>query len=359
MKKTFAVLAVIALASSALTAEVTIHARGGGLFVPCANTGASGADCYSASMAPWGDAPRVGFTVTGNSDNVGFQVDINADGSVMNLGDNRKIWVKPIDMITVTIGSFHDNTLRGDAAFGSYNWIREYGAEIGEDAIFTRVSTTESEDDGSIVTGAGGQGFAVAVRPIDAVYVVAALTGIKGERLIDLGRNMQIAAGYTLDGIGQIRAQYKSNSAYVFGTETAGMVEVALKLTMVENLMVDFGFRTWTNHDVQDETKTVSLYGNYKLEALTLHAIAIYDLNEDDDGYNLGIGADYAFDGGFGISGDVRYTNAIKANAADEVITFLASVTKGFSNGSIGFGVQVKLADDTGYAIPVALEYWF
>ena len=128
---------------------------------------------------------------------------------------------------------------------------------------------------------------------------------------------------------------------------------------MVENLMVDFGFRAWTNYDVQYETKTISVYGNYKLEGLTLHALAIYDINEDADGYNFGIGADYAFARGFGIAGDVRYTNDVKADAADDVITFFAGLTKGFNNGEIGVGVQVKLADDTGYAIPVALEYWF
>lgn len=398
---------IFALVASVAFAEVSIGAWGRGLFIPVKNSGASGEDSTAINQASWGGAPRIGFTIAGNSDNVGFQVDMNADGGSINAGDQQKIWVKPMDMLTISIGNVYDDTLRGNAAFGSFNWSREYGTWTGEDVTFTRVSTanaflqtsdapelTYSSSGGDdytdalaawdtpanrakaaeIKNGSYGQGFVVSVAPIDALYAVVAFTGINGGLSENLMKNMQIAAGYTIDGIGQIRAQYKANhlgtvtitdsdevdddTVYDFD-ETVGMVEVAFKLTMVENLMVDFGFRMWTNEDVQGETKTLSLYGNYKMDALTLHLLTIYDLNEDDDGYNIGAGVDYDLGDGIGIAGDIRYSNDIKAGGDDALVTFFAGVTKGFSNGKIGTGLQIKSAKDTGYAIPVLMEYWF
>jgi len=390
---------IFALVASVAFAEVSIGAWGRGLFIPVKNSGASSEDSTAINQASWGGAPRIGFTIAGNSDNAGFQIDANADGGKMSLGDQQKIWVKPMDMLTISIGNVFDDTLRGNAAFGSFNWSREYGTWTGEDVTFTRVSTanafahddlpihyesTEGQSVDSVTpgrdikNGSYGQGFVVSVAPMDALYAVVAFTGItEGTLSENLMKNMQIAAGYTIDGIGQIRAQYKANFipetelefvdddganpnvTIEWDEETVGMVEVAFKLTMVENLMVDFGFRMWTNEDVQGETKTLSLYGNYKMDALTLHLLTIYDLNEDDDGYNIGAGVDYDLGDGIGIAGDIRYSNDIKAGGDDALVTFFAGVTKGFSNGKIGAGLQIKSAEDTGYAIPVLMEYWF
>jgi len=353
---------IFALVASVAFAEVSIGAWGRGLFVPVSNSGASDADSTATNKASWGGAPRIGFTIAGNSDNVGFQIDANGDGGKISTGDQQKIWVKPMDMLTISIGNVYDDTLRGNAAFGSFNWDRNMGTWTGEDVTFTRVSTAASDADGSdgysIQNGSYGQGFVVSVAPVEALYAVVAFTGLNDGLTENLPKNMQFAAGYTIDGIGQIRAQYKSNYIKALD-ETLGMVEAAFKLTMIENLMVDFGFRMWTNDDVQGETKTVSLYANYKMDALTVHGLAIYDLNKKDDGYNFAGGVDYDLGDGVAVAGDIRFTNDIKAGGKDAEVAFFAGVTKGFSNGKIGAGVQVKSAADTGYSIPVLLEYWF
>jgi len=388
MKKALAILMIFALVASVAVAEVSIGAWGRGLFVPVSNSGKSDEDSVAQNKASWGGAPRIGFTIAGNSDNVGFQIDANGDGGgKMSLGDQQKIWVKPMDMLTISIGNVYDDTLRGNAAFGSFNWDRAMGTWTGEDVTFTRVSTADSlteigisDTSMGLKHGSYGQGFVVSVAPVEALYAVVAFTGLNGGLTENLAKNMQIAAGYTIDGIGQIRAQYKSNYAgniilkdddgnvikddagndeVEFIDETLGMVEAAFKLTMVENLMVDFGFRMWTNEDFQGETKTVSLYANYKMDALTVHGLAIYDLNKKDDGYNFAGGVDYDLGDGVAVAGDIRFTNDIKAGGKDAEVAFFAGVTKGFSNGKIGAGVQVKSAADTGYSIPVLLEYWF
>lgn len=350
MKKALAILMILALVGSAAFAEITFGAWGRGVFVPVQNSGATDEDSTATNKASWGGAPRIGFTISGVSDNVGFQADMNVDGGKVSCGDQQKIWVKPVSMLTLTIGNAYDDTLRGNAAFGSFNWDRDMGTWTGEDVTFTRIATAAASK------GPYGQGMIAAIKPNDAIYAAVAFCDVNGGLTENLTKNIQVAGGYTVDGIGQIRAQYYS--AYV-ADDTAGTVEVAFKLTAVENLYADFGLRMFTNKDLQGETKTISAYANYKVDAATIHGLVIYDLNEDDDGYNIAAGVDYSLDGGIGVAADVRYTNDIKSGGDDATTTFFAGVTKGFSNGKIGAGVEVKSSTDTGYSIPVVFEYWF
>ncbi len=368
MKKALAILMILALVGSAAFAEITFGAWGRGVFVPVMNSGASGVDSTSADAASWGaDLIRVGFTVSGVSDNVGFQVDVT--GENVGTGDQQKIWVKPFNGVTVTVGNYFDDTLRGNAAFGSFNWYRPYGTWTGEDVIFDRIYSE-------------GQGFEVALAPVEGLYIAASFKGVDGLTEA-LATNGQYAFGYTIAGIGQIRAQYigdyiaetAESTTYSLDSATGELVEtttlatkkdndatveVAFKVTAVENLYADIGVKMFTNNDFHaQETKTISAYANYKVSAATIHFLAIYDLNKDDDGYNIGAGVDYSLAGGLGISADVRYTNDIKNGGTDALTTAFAGVTKGFSNGKIGAGVEISAAADTGYAIPVICEYWF
>lgn len=350
MKKALAILMILALVGSAAFAEITFGAWGRGVFVPVQNSGASGEDSTATNKASWGGAPRIGFTISGVSDNVGFQADMNVDGGTVNCGDQQKIWVKPFSMLTLSIGNAYDDTLRGNAAFGSFNWDRNMGTWTGEDVTFTRIATNAESK------GPYEQGVIAALKPNDAIYFAVAFCDVNGGLTENLTKNIQVAGGYTIDGIGQIRAQYYG--AYVaLADDTAGVVEVAFKLTAVENLYADIGIRAFTNSDISGETKTISAYANYKVSAALIHALVIYDLNEEDDGYNIAAGLDYSLAGGLGVAADIRYTNDIKAGGADAVTTFFGGVTKGFSNGKIGAGVEVKSATDTGYSIPVVFEY--
>lgn len=372
MKKALAILMILALVGSAAFAEITFGAWGRGIFVPVQNTGADDnaatAVDESASFASigktWDGAnsdPRVGFSVMGNSDNVGFQVDIYADGGIAR-GDQAKIWVKPMDMVTVQMGKFFDDTLRGNAAFGSFNWVRKYGAGEGEDITFTRICSGDDNKNWN-----SEQGFEIALKPNDALFAAVAFCGISATPTEDLADGMQLAAGYTIEGMGQIRAQYFSKYLTTAdGTDADGTVEVAFKLTAVENLYADFGFRMFTNSDGMNanDTKDISAYANYKVDAATIHALVMYTLNAtaDDNAYNVGVGVDYNLDGGLTVEADVRYYDAVRAAGdpdGDAKTTFFAGLKKGFSNGLIGAGFEYATATDSAYAIPVRMEYWF
>lgn len=354
MKKALAILMILALVGSAAFAEISFGAWGRGIFLPYIDDGVN--DPTADTKSTWGGAPRIGFTVNGVSDNVGFQIDLNADGALDNdsennfltYGDQQKIWVKPISMLKVELGRVYDDTLRGNACFGVFDWYRPYGTWTGEDVIFDRISS-------------GSYGLVVSATPAEGIYAAIALRDVNGGLQENEFKNIQLAAGYTIAGIGQIRGQYIS-SYDADADDTAGTIEVAFKVTAVENLYADIGLKMPTNTDLQGETKTVAAYANYKIDAAKLHGLVVYNLNEEDDGFEIGAGVDYSLNGGVGVAADVRYFNAVQASGdpdGDAKTTFFAGITKGFSNGLIGAGVEVANATDTGFAVPVRLEYWF
>ena len=402
MKKALAIFMIFALVASVAFAEITFGAWGRTMFVPIANSGADNVEMGSKIVPSWdwggpdgigAGGGRIGATIAGNSDNVGFQIDFNGDGGSINGGDEQKVWVKPMDMLKISVGRVQVDALRGNAAFGSWNWYRAYGDDAtGEDFTFSRMSTGIGGD----ATNNNRQGVVFEVAPMDALWVGLALrdvnatwengtkeweqyfTGPNKPNTANLLAKMQFAIGYTIDGIGQFKAQiirnpyeFKANGDANKNNDT---VEIAFNLTMVENLFVEAGFRMFTESDA-NMAKTVSLYGKYNMDALTIHMSTQIDLNEKkgtldgkgDMGLYVGAGVDYDLGDGLAVAGDVRFTNAVKADNfdwtkmeySDSVITVFAGVTKGFSNGLIGAGVEIASSGDTGYAIPVRFEYWF
>ena len=381
MKKALAILMILALVGTAAFAEITFGAWGRGLFVPVQNSGASDEDSTATTGVSWGNPnPRVGMTIKGVSDNAGFQIDWNSDGASFGISDQNKIWVKPVSMVTLSIGRVFDDTLRGNACFGAWDWVRGYSVvnAIGsEDFVFGRIDTQN-------------QGFVMSVAPTEAFYVAASFNDLKNyQKSENLFGDFQAQAGYTIAGIGQVRAGYKAvqqdevaaSTVYSLNTTTGeldetavaakdesvdGTIEVAFKLTAVENLYVDAGFRMKTNTDDYADVKDINLYANYKMDALKVHAIGQYkmvDIEGLDNGMMIGAGLDYALAGGIGFGADVRYMSEDMAKdldkGADAVTSFFAGVTKGFSNGNVGVGVEVINAADTGYAIPIRMEYSF
>jgi len=369
MKKALAILMVLALVASAVTAEVTLGAWGRGIFLPVYDNAVDTTTDTGPSWGGWGgDTSRIGFTINGVSDNVGFQIDANVDGGAPGLGDVQKIWVKPMDMITVSMGNIFDDTLRGNAAFGSFNWYRALGNGDGEDITFSRIGINRTTE-----------GFEVAVKPNDAIYAAVYFYDLDKNLTENLFSNMQAAFGYKIDGVGQIKAQVYTKATYEAGTKEKDdmqtTLEVAFNYVGVENLFAEVGFAMATNDDLPttisfngitgaaESWKKIALYVNYKMDALTLHLSNINIMGDVGDGtdavYKIIAGVDYSMDGGIGISGDVTYTG-VTVDDVDPVITFFAGVTKGFSNGVIGAGVQVKNnGEDTLYGVPVRMEYWF
>jgi hypothetical protein len=416
MKKVLATLVLILVASTVSAAEVKIGAWGRGFFVPYFSDGDT--DAQTLDTVSWGGAsPRVGITVSGSSDNVGFQADINNDGGSVVAGDQQKIWVKPIDMLTVSVGRVYDDTLRGNGCFGDFDWLRITGT--GEDFTFARVST----HDGSYARG--GAGSVIALDPMKELHAFVAFKSLGGANgrgganevltLSDAMKNITAGAGFTIGTLGQIRAQYIGNTvpehakiaAVVDNPDTADVdetaaevakedevnksaINAAFKFTMIQNLYADLGFF----YALADEKGTgadagygmkIPVYVKYTMGAIGIHALFqfstkladIEDATKDVSGMEAGLGLDYAIGNGLGAVASFRYQDEGAAGVKDGRIGGMVGVEKGFSNGKIGAGVEFATtsfapgfnpawagesgdaAESASIAVPVKVEYWF
>lgn len=370
MKKAVLILAALVVFSSFAFADVTIGAWGRGLYVP-AMSGGNGTVIQTTDRVSWGGVPRIGVTLAGKSDNVGFQIDMSCDGAgVISQQDQQKIWVKLFNMLTISVGRIFDDTLRGNAAFGAWNWLRFNGMN-GEDLIFMRVGQS----------GGGPQAnMEISLAPVEGLYIYAATRNILGasERIEYNLANGQYGAGYTINGIGMIRAQYVGLTAgNGFST---GIAQAAFKLTAVPGLTVDVGasipLMTGTAAGTEVNTFSAALYASYALDTLTISLEGSIDIRKAtgvDPAFEVGLGVDYGLAGGLGIGLDVRYQNNTRAGlatTASGALGVLADFTMGFSNGVFGIGVEVGSigiagvdayagSNNIAWAVPIKLEYWF
>jgi len=377
MKKVLLIVALLTLSLAFTYGQATVGGWGRGIFVPLIFS--PDGDPTAASMVSWGPGgTRVGFGINGGSDNVGFRADVIVDNGAVGVGDAQMIWVKPIEMLTISVGSLFDDTLRGNGGFVANNWLRYDFAMAGDDYTFGRV-------------GYGGNvNFEVSLAPVDGAYMYVGLGGRGG---IDLQGYMwgydddddpdtpnvpydaplelmfkggQYGAGYDIAGIGVIRAQY-------LGAGDMGTINAAFKLTMVEGLMLDLGAFIDTDSEATGRIATIALYGNYVMDTLTLHLAADMTLPEADGAdmpIGLGLGVEYGLEGGLTIQGDVR----LSLVGDDTAFAGGAFAKWSYSNGIFGLGLELTnssfanwgsflvdkgAADDIVFAIPIRLEYWF
>jgi hypothetical protein len=376
MKKAVLIILALAIIAGLAFAEeaagIKVGAWGRAIFVPA--MGADG-EATSALMTSWGPGgARIGMTISGSSENVGFQVDFNGDNGTINAGDQQKIWVKPISMLTVQAGRIFDDTLRGNGTFGAWDWLR-YSVIDGEDLTFVRVG----------LSGGGPQAnFEVSIAPVEGAYIFAALGRNDLMTPPHLTKDVfmqegQYGAGYTIANIGTIRAQYITMPTAI--DENWGLLNAAFKVTALPGLMVDLGGAIPTDSEQAGGlTAMVALYANYTMAALTAHVLGTLTMYDEDisgiadPAMSAGVGIDYNLDGGIGINADFRWANDIKSGLTDGMIGGMIGVKKGFSNGLIGIALEITtayFADWTGalldktdpaamaWAIPIRLEYWF
>lgn len=400
MKKIISVLTGLALVAGAAMADgITFGSWGRGLWNVAAN---SGDDVVTDMHQSWGgDAPRTGISVSGSTENVGFAVDMFANGSGISLGDKALIWVKPIEQIKIVAGKKDQNELRGDAAFGLWNWDR-IGAANGDVMRLEGWTFPDVFD---------GNGVAVIAYPIDGLTVGAGIPlslSSAGATLEDTyAHGANYAAAYAIDGVGTIKAAYmtKATAKDKDGKDKDyGVIAAAFDLTMVDGLYASVGAQIPTAHvftsldiDLKDPMNpkvtasdvptVVNAYARYSLDALAVHLAVGTKLNTFDEkkakkgddaaldgqvGFAIGAGADYSLDNGIGFFGDVRYANGIymKNTSADksDCLTFGLGVEKNFSNGKIGIAFEGATNgkgrytyEDNAFAweIPVKVEYCF
>ena len=345
-------------------AQVTVGTWGRGFFVPL--MGADG-EVTSGTLVSWGAPVRTGLSFTGTSDNVGFQIDFNVDGGGFVADDKQFIWVKPIDMLTISLGYLKDDTLRGSGSFGSYHWLRTT-TMVGDGLIFGRVGEF------------GSVNVEISLAPVEGLYAFVAFGGNGGVDLMvpppafNLAEDMlklgQYGAGYTIANIGTIRAQLFGRPTII--DEAWFLVQAAFKLTAVPNLCVDVGGTFPTDNAQAGYDVIAALYASYAMEmGLTVHLLGHMKMVAEDLGFGAGLGVDYDIGGGLGVYADFRYQNDIFSGLTDGLISFGLGVNMGFSNGLIGVGFEgttgylvggaIDKTDPSAlsWALPIKLEYWF
>jgi len=429
---------IIAMVSGAAFAQladgISVNAWGRAAFSPLRligvpqENGESNDDDKSTLVAgggaSWGgESIRADFRIQGNSDYVGFAVGTNSESGEVGSNDlGYNIWAKPFanDWLKLTAGKFVDDTLRGkvgglDGGFANFALRGDVwdGNVPEEDSIFTRFvggRDTTKRWDSDI-----GTSFMLSSAPIDGLFIGLVANGaldpwwnngIGGTESKYTYRFMQIGAGYNIEGIGHLRAQWiggflgtekkADDDNYVeFDFGKPARIEAAFALTAVDNLLIDLGAKFWMPVEREDAKKVsngvmVSLGATFRMEAFALGAridsgFASYD--RGDNGVALkddksGDGADiairlapsYDFDAfTLGLHVGARIVGAGKAANGDALennwtqFGFGGYIGKGLGSGSVKAGLSFTTAPigkdgangSTVFQIPVILEYAF
>ena len=405
MKKTLiAVAAAAALTATSAFAEITFGAWLRTLTAPVAS---NGEDTVVGTANSWGWGARTArIDINGVSEDgkAGFAMNVFNDMSMdISAGDRAVLWVKPVDMIKISVGKYDspDNGLRGDFCYGSWNWLRPYNWGF--------------DGEGLTFDGIWRKGMMIEADPIEGLHAFVVIpmssTYAKAE---DVYKNIQVGFGYAIEGVGKLKAQYigdyskkddkaaaahgnyiwanttddEGNPKFDATKETAptwtavestdavaanddvmttGQIGVAFDLTAVENLYVTVGARFGiADKDYRpDYLKMAFTAGaSYQVsEAMKFSVDGGYVQYQDDcvarDGeavdnvFFVGAGVDYAIMDGLSLAADVRYMSNAKAAEKDYdikaygkdsdegAISFLVGVNKSVgSNGSLGVGFQ-------------------
>jgi len=323
-------------------------------FTPFAYDGKAKADISTS----WGATPRIGASFSAASEDVGVVADVKFDGGNVAVNDNAYIWVKPASWLKVQIGQSFDDTLRGNACFGTWDWLRP-GNIIGEDVTFVRVCKNPLNGAWAPVEGA-----IVMLDPIEGLHASVAIniTGYAAQEWETVAKNLQAQVGYTIPGIMQIKAQYigKGNDKQV--------INAAVSLKAVENMTLDAG----VFFDTTDKAPIkVGLFWGMPFDAVNANVNAeIVIPTAENAATEVKVGAGIGVDLGNGLScgADVRYSQSFQKDVnTDPAIAFGAWLDKGIANGSLGVAVQGAMktgirdfaASDFTVAVPVRVQCFF
>ena len=369
-KPLIAVAAAAALTATSAFAEITFGMWTKAVLVPVANDG----EDYKAGLTQaWGGAARTaGLSVAGvNEEGTAgytFEIRDQAGEDKINHGDRSVLWVKPIDMVKLSVGYFDDgdNGFRQGSGFGVWDWLRPKNTTDlffnGDDAIMDKKS---------------GDGFIAEILPVDGLKVMANIpflkTGTYIQDAYDIYKKTQIGAAYTIDGTGTLKVLWTgvSEESKIADKkyDYTGKIGVAFNLTAVENLNLAIGAK----FDIVDEDykvddsdfskKSFGEWGGAKNKAyFALNAgyqvsdamkfslaggVKLFKESGFDPRWGIGAGVDYVVMDGLTLNTDVRYISETKyskdgkkLDGKDDAVSFLVGVSKGFSNGSLGVGFE-------------------
>jgi hypothetical protein len=169
-------------------------------------------EVYSGTGVTWGDVADLEISITGDSGVFGFGLGLASKETTVGFHDlGAHIWGKPFgnDWLTIKIGRYVQDDLRGRFGGDFDNGFSGYIIGVGgEDDIFRRFNS----EAGAILYS----------KPIPALFIGLSVDAPKtpvwqgGTRLADYSIDtlahvfggMQVGIGYTIEGLGMIRAQF-------------------------------------------------------------------------------------------------------------------------------------------------------
>ena len=377
MKKLIGTAMLAALLATSAFAEVSFGAWLRTMIVPVSGDG----DDVKAFMANswWNNFRPARLDITGvtEDERAGmrlqfFPEDLKSDGMI---GDNAYMWVKPWDWLRVSAGKMGDNDtgLRGDFAYGSWQWVRPGNWIRG--------------DEGLTFSDIGGIGARVELLPVEGLKIVGFIPyPASAEKAYKVYEGTAIAAAYSIDGIGRIKAQWLGKFAKNEAKDKyTGDIEVAFDLTAVENLYLTVGAKIGimdsdyyvdpakTTYKLKDATGVgaaqweVDKEGDEQISLAERAVVALgvsYNVLENfkisvsggvafynkpsgvdaDPRWNIGLGLDYGLTDVLSLTADVRYLSKLKVEGEkvkNDSLSFLIGLDYACSsNAIVGIGFQ-------------------
>jgi len=336
MKKALVFLLVLSLVGTMAFAEITVGGWGRIDFITGSNTTNDTVAMYTGPS--WASGARVGINFAGKSDNMGFNLNIDANGSnALAIGDQAKITAKINDMLTIELGKAQGDKLRGK--LGGHQLISSAG---DEDAIFKRFYPT--------------MGTLINLTPVEGLYIGAALdpnTSTENKTAEVVMKNIQVGGGYTIPDVGLARVQYIGSD-----NDNARFVQAAFQLTAVKELNVDIGGK----FALGAAQHTVTGAASYSADAIGVMGrfLTSFGNNQDTD---LDVSAEFTYKlaDPYSIGAEFGFFDALVE--ASREVQGGAYLRLSYSNGYVRAGFQgtQRLASGSKFdwAIPVRLEYWF
>jgi hypothetical protein len=351
MKRTLVVLALLLAVGITLTfaddaakpAGITIGSWARSIYAPLASRDS---DMVPGMGVSWGNATRVGYVIKADSDTAGFYLTLCADAHSFGVTDDISVYVKPLPGLKVAGGSPYDDTLRNNgAAFGSWNWVRA-NAIYGEDFGFDRVNGSNCEVAEVSYNANGIFVYFEQSRPKGNVSFTK--YGESVDSATDAMNNIAFGAGYTIAGMGQIKAQ---KLGYASTGSNYGLYEIGFNVSAVPNLSAEADIKLPTDNKKSPADMQIPVSGSYKVDKATINAFAVATMLNDQSptGKKTAIGAgggvDYDIGDGLGFTSDLRYNDkydaAIKGNASGKAqVEFFVGVNKSLAVGQIGVGFE-------------------
>jgi hypothetical protein len=346
MKRFLVLLVVIAvLAVPALFADVKVGGWGR-VYTQVSGSDVDGSDVLLDQKPGWnGAGARVRFDVLGSSDQIGFAVEVNTDipagnyyGGNIGLGDRILIWIKPIDMLKIEAGRVGTvDQLRGKFGSSHGSGVAYHGNGDFQDNIFARTRVNS--------------GIVFELAPVEGLNVIAALEIPDDTAMEDVVKQVQVGAGYTIEGIGTIRLQYIGEGMLL----NAESVQVAFALTAVEGLLVDLG-ACFDTSDAEDPM-FIAIGASYQINDAIKISTSDKIILDDDPIVSLFIEGSYSL-------GAVSIVLDVAADLTQDAmqISVFPYALMGLGNGKASLGFRVDMAIDaevTNWYIPLLMEYWF